>query len=93
MDYQPAPINTSDVILDQEQLELMKLLARNNHEIWARQRIQDGWRFGPARNDERKEHPSLIPFAELSESERAYDEIMAAEMLKAMIALGFRIEK
>jgi len=93
MDYQPAPINTTNIALNEEQLELVELLAKNNHEIWARQRLRDGWTYGPERNDPRKEHPSLIPYEELSDSERAYDEIMSAEMVKAMLALGFRIEK
>jgi len=93
MDYKPAPINTSDVALNEELQELIKLLARNNHEIWARQRMRDGWTHGPARDDRRKEHPSLVPYEQLSESERAYDEIMSTETVKAMLALGFRIEK
>jgi RyR domain len=93
MDYVPAPIDTANVDLSEDLLELSRLLAKNNHEVWSRQRIDDGWQYGPVRDDSRKEHPSLVPYEELSESERKYDVIMAEELLKAVMVLGFHIEK
>ncbi|MDT7602042.1 MAG: hypothetical protein QOF61_39 [Acidobacteriota bacterium] len=92
-DYTPEPIDTSRVRLGDDLLGLSQLLARNNHEVWARQRLREGWRYGHARNDERKEHPSLVPYEELSESEKAYDLNTVLETLKATVAMGFRIEK
>lgn len=92
-DYAPKPIDTSRVKLGDDLLESSQLLAKNNHEVWARQRISDGWRYGPARNDERKEHPSLVPYEELSESEKQYDLNTVLETLKATVALGYRIER
>jgi hypothetical protein len=65
-------------------LELTELLARNAHDIWARQRVADGWRYGPRRDDARKEHPSLVPYEELSESEKAYDRNVALQIVKTM---------
>lgn len=91
MDYQPKPIDTSRVELTQDILELTELLARNAHEIWARQRLADGWRLGPERNDERKEHPCLVPYDQLPESEKVYDRNAAMETLKAILALGYRV--
>lgn len=93
MNYGPAPIDTSNVVLSDDLLELAKLLAKNNHEVWARQRLNDGWRLGPVRDDNLKEHPSLVPYEELSESERQYDLIMASELLKAITVLGFHTQK
>ena len=91
--YQPKPIDTSQVKLTDDILDLTELLARNAHDIWARQRLADGWRYGPRRDDARKEHPSLAPYEELSESEKEYDRSTALETLKAMIAMGYRVEK
>ncbi len=91
--YEPRPIDTSQVKLSGDILELTELLARNAHDIWARQRLADGWRYGPRRDDARKEHPSLVPYEELSESEKEYDRSTALETLKAMIAMGYRVEK
>jgi len=66
-------------------------LAENAHDVWAKQRLADGWRYGPTRSDNKKEHPCLIPYGELPESEKEYDRTMAAATLKAVIALGYRI--
>lgn len=91
--YQPKPIDTSQVKLTDDILDLTELLARNAHDIWACQRLADGWRYGPRRDDARKEHPSLVPYEELPESEKEYDRSTALETLKAMIARGYRVEK
>ncbi|MFL6227254.1 MAG: RyR domain-containing protein [Pyrinomonadaceae bacterium] len=92
-DYVPEPIDTSRVRLSDDLLGLSQLLAKNTHEVWARQRLSDGWRYGPARDDVRREHPSLVPYEELSESEKAYDLNTVLETLKATVSLGYRIER
>jgi RyR domain len=91
--YKPDPIPTSDVHLDEEVLELTERLAENAHDTWARQRINDGWKLGPQRDDDKKEHPSLVPYDELPEEEKEYDRSTAMETLKALIAMGYSIEK
>ena len=93
MNYEPLPIDVSAAELPAELAELSEKLARNNHEIWARQRIADGWRYGPARDDALKEHPCLVPYDQLPEHERTYDRVIATGMLRTLLALGFRIEK
>jgi hypothetical protein len=92
LSYKPEPIDTTGVKLSDDIEGLTELLASNAHDIWARQRMAEGWRYGPERNDSRKEHPSLVPYEELSESEKEYDRKAAIETLKAIIALGYRIE-
>ncbi|HEX5736352.1 MAG TPA: RyR domain-containing protein [Blastocatellia bacterium] len=92
LSYKPKPIDTTGVKLSDDIVELTELLAKNAHDIWAQQRMAEGWRYGPERSDARKEHPSLVPYEELSESEKEYDRNAAIETLKAIIALGYRIE-
>ena len=91
MSYKPEPIDTTGVNLSDDIVGLTELLAKNAHDIWAQQRMAEGWRYGPERSDARKEHPSLLPYEELAESEKAYDRNAAIETLKAIIALGYRI--
>jgi len=91
--YIPQPIDTTGAQLPVELLELQEQLAENTHENWALQRIADGWQFGPNRNDEKKTHPCLIPYDQLPNSEKQYDRNTAMETLKAIVALGYRIEK
>ena len=93
MDYKPAPIETSGVKLSEDLRDLTELLARNTHDNWARQRLSEGWRYGPERNDARQEHPCLVPYEQLPEAEKEYDRTTAMETIKAIIALGYRIEK
>ncbi len=91
--YSPETIDTSKVRLNPELEELIERLARNNHDHWARKRIDEGWRYGPARNDERKEHPDLVPYEELTEGEREYDRKTVVEALKAILALGWEVSR
>jgi hypothetical protein len=91
--YQPKPIDTSKVSLTPEILEIREILAENAHDHWARQRMGEGWTFGPERNDVRKEHPCLVPYDQLPESEKEYDRNAAFETLQAILALGYRIDK
>ncbi|MFI0397704.1 MAG: RyR domain-containing protein [Thiolinea sp.] len=91
--YQPEPIDTSKVVMPKALEELLELLSYNTHEVWAQQRIQDGWVYGEERDDANKLHPCLIPYEELSEIEKAYDRNTAREVLKVILASGFKIEK
>ena len=93
MSYEPQPIDTSSVSLTPEIRELRELLAENAHDHWALQRMADGWTYGPQRDDDEKRHPCLVPYEELPESEKEYDRNAAIETLKAILALGYRIEK
>jgi RyR domain len=92
-DYKPVPIDTSCIDLSEDIRELTELLARNTHDVWAQERMRDGWHFGPERNDRRKEHPLLVPYDQLPESEKDYDRNTAMETLKVILSLGYHIEK
>jgi hypothetical protein len=91
--YEPELVDTSKVELGAEILELTELLARHGHGVWARQRLAEGWSHGPCRDDSRKEHPCLVPYEQLPESEKQYDRNTALEALKMILALGYRITK
>ncbi len=91
--YIPNPIDTSQVLLDKKLLELTELLAKNTHEVWAEQRIKEGWQYGKERNDEQKKHPCLVLYEELPEAEKLYDRNTAIETLKVIVKLGFEIKK
>ena len=91
-DYHPRPLDTQGVELSEELLALVELLAQNAHDIWALQRMSDGWRFGPERCDSSLRHPCLIPYSELPDTEKAYDRNAVLGTVRAIIALGFVIE-
>ena len=91
MTYIPETIDTSHVTLRADLQELVEKLAQNNHNHWARKRIEEGWRYGEKRNDRDKRHPDLVPYAQLPESEKEYDRKTVVEALKAIIALGYEV--
>ncbi len=93
MTYEPKPIDTHGAELPVDIAPLVELLAEHNHDIWAKQRLADGWTWGEARDDARKKHPCLVPYAELPESEKQYDRSAAIETLKAIVVLGYRIDR
>jgi hypothetical protein len=90
-DYQPRPIATDEILLTPQLDSLLERLAEHVHDVWAEQRMKEGWTFGPARSDEARQHPDLVPFADLKETEKNYDRRTARETLCAVVALGYRI--
>ena len=90
--YSPKPIDTAGIALTDGQAALVEKLAAHVHDVWAAQRIADGWRFGKARDDISKSHPCLVPYDELPDSEKTYDRVMVEQVIKAVVALGYRID-
>lgn len=91
--YTPNPIDTSAVKLPEDLLELTEKIAENVHENWSAGRVSEGWTYGEKRDDINKTTPCLVPYSELSESEKEYDRNTAIQTLKLIVALGYRIEK
>ena len=91
--YKPNPIDTSGIELPADLLELTEQIALNVHENWSAGRIAEGWTYGSCRDDEKKTTPCLIPYSELPEEEKEYDRRTALQTLKAIVALGYTIEK
>lgn len=91
--YQPEPVDTSDVTVPEELMDLVEEMARNVHEVWAKSRIDQGWTWGESRDDEHKKHPELVPYDELSEEEKDYDRNTSLQTIKLILKLGFNISK
>ena len=91
--YTPKPIDTKDVLLPKEIMELSEVLSRNTHEVWASERMKQGWRYGEKRDDELKLHPCLVEYDELSEIEKDYDRNTAMETLKLIVKMGYEIRR
>ncbi len=89
--YKPNAIDTSDIVLSDALVELTEKLAKNTHEVWATGRISEGWKYGPKRDDEKKETPCLVPYEDLTENEKEYDRMTAMETIKLIIKLGYNI--
>lgn len=92
-DYNPRPIDLDDVELSTDLLDLREAIAENAHEVWADKRQEEGWTYGPCRDDHKKQNPDMVPYAMLPDSEKEYDRRMAFDTIKLMKKLGYDIIK
>ena len=68
--FAPAPLYDWDepsMTLPEEQIDV---LAEREHQRWCDELRAGGWRYGAVRNDERREHPLLVTWAQLPEIDR-----------------------
>lgn len=91
--YRPKLIDLKHVELPAIFDELREAIAENAHDTWALERQSEGWTLGVKRDDSKLETPDMVPYAQLPESEKQYDRIMAEDTLKLLIALGYKIER
>jgi RyR domain len=91
--YVPRPISIEGIEIHDGLTDLLEALAKNAHDMWALQRLADGWKWGHSRSDENKEHPGLVDYHELPESEKDYDRILVKSTIRAIIVLGYRVTK
>ena len=89
--YKPEPKDTSDIKIPEILNPLIEEMAKNVHEVWAQNRINEGWTYGKVRDDEKKQHPCLVPYEELPENEKEYDRATSQETLKLILKSGFSI--
>ena len=91
--YKPKPIDTTKVEIPEQLNPLLEEMAKNVHELWAQERIKQGWSYGERRDDKLKLHPCLVPYEELPEEEKNFDRITSQQTLKLILSLGFKIHK
>ena len=89
--YLPSPADTSSITLPDTLTALKESLAKNVHEVWAEGRLTKGWKYGPVRDEVKKEHPCLVPYEELTEEEKDFDRATALSTLKFILLKGFII--
>ena len=90
-EYDPQPVNLDNIVLTDDLMELREAIAENAHDVWAAARMSEGWTYGPERDDQKKQHPDIIPYSALTDKEKEYDRIMALNTIKLVMKLGFKI--
>ena len=64
---------TSEAELRKIFADNMEMLAEAEHDGWMEQKYRDGWIFGKPRDDDKRIHHALIPYADLSETDKGKD--------------------
>lgn len=57
-----------------------------SHEGWLAEKAATGWKYGPVKDPEKKEHPCFIPYNGLPENQRLKDEMFGL-VVRAVLAL------
>jgi class 3 adenylate cyclase/tetratricopeptide (TPR) repeat protein len=91
MSYHPSAIDTTGIELDRSLQDLLEKLSENQHDVWALERMRQGWTYGPVRDDSKLLHPCLVSYDELPENEKTVDRKAVVANLRAILALGYQI--
>ncbi|HEY3782665.1 MAG TPA: RyR domain-containing protein [Fimbriimonadaceae bacterium] len=80
-------MDTSKIELPNNLIDLIEPLAAHVHECWMQTRAKEGWRYSQTRDDKEKLSPLMVPYDQLSESEKETDRVTVRETLKGMLLL------
>lgn len=58
-----------------------------SHQGWFEQKRKDGWKYGPVKDMEKKEHPCFVPFEDLPPAQQAKD-ILFGATVRGVLGLG-----
>jgi hypothetical protein len=49
-----------------------------SHDSWLKEKLDTGWKYGPTKNPETKEHPCCVPYEELPTEQKTKDYLFGA---------------
>lgn len=84
-DMEKAEIRESTIRGVKAHLENPDTTPEQSHEKWMQDRIDNGWVLGPVKDNDKKEHPLLVPYSELPQSQQVKDALFVA-IVKALSA-------
>ncbi|XP_072162212.1 ryanodine receptor isoform X2 [Bemisia tabaci] len=90
--YNPQPINTSSVQLNNDLNTIVQKFSEHYHDAWANRKLENGWVYGEQYSDSQKVHPRLKPYAMLNDYEKERYKEPVRESLKALLAIGWTVE-
>jgi len=64
-----------------------------SHKSWMAQKLADGWKYGPIKSAEKKEHPCIVPYDELPPEQKAKDYIFVSVVQSFMKAASSLLTK
>uniref|UniRef100_A0A4W5NRM4 Ryanodine receptor 3 n=1 Tax=Hucho hucho TaxID=62062 RepID=A0A4W5NRM4_9TELE len=90
--YKPTPLELSDVKVTPGQELLVEKLAENAHNVWAKDRIKQGWTYGIQQDVKSKRNPRLVPYSLLDERTKKSNRDSLREAIRTLIGYGYNIE-
>lgn len=59
-----------------------------SHESWLAEKTATGWKYGPVKDAEKKEHPCFVPYADLPPAQQKKDAIFTGTVRTMALAVG-----
>lgn len=93
MEYEPHPIDLSNIKIDDSLIKDLEKIAKNIHETWAMQRKLRGWEYGEIYDEAERKHPCMREYEDLPELEKDMDRETVTQTVKMLLWMGYHIEK
>lgn len=55
-----------------------RVSPKDQHNAWWNDKIQNGWKYGPVKDANKKEHPCCVPYEDLSHEQKIKDYLFVA---------------
>ncbi|KAM9224986.1 ryanodine receptor 1 isoform 1-T1 [Dugong dugon] len=90
--YKPAPLDLSHVRLTPAQTTLVDRLAENGHNVWARDRVAQGWSYSAVQDIPSRRNPRLVPYRLLDEATKRSNRDSLCQAVRTLLGYGYNIE-
>ncbi|XP_068532355.1 ryanodine receptor 2 isoform X10 [Anas acuta] len=90
--YKPAPMDLSFIKLTPSQEAMVDKLAENAHNVWARDRIRQGWTYGIQQDVKNRRNPRLVPYALLDDRTKKSNKDSLREAVRTLLGYGYNLE-
>lgn len=85
----PPVSGAGETMLTEEIKQLIDVIAENAHDIWAADRMKEGWTCGSDSNS--KQNPFLKPYSELTEEQQRWDRDTVEHAITFLLKRGYQI--
>ncbi|KAL1784292.1 ryanodine receptor 2 [Sigmodon hispidus] len=90
--YKPAPMDLSFIKLTPSQEAMVDKLAENAHNVWARDRIRQGWTYGIQQDVKNRRNPRLVPYTLLDDRTKKSNKDSLREAVRTLLGYGYHLE-
>uniref|UniRef100_A0AC34QR18 Ryanodine receptor n=1 Tax=Panagrolaimus sp. JU765 TaxID=591449 RepID=A0AC34QR18_9BILA len=92
--FKPQPYDSHDIELPESMKPLVDAMAKNTHNVWAKEKIKRGWTFGLSEfvDATQKRSPHLVPYEQVDERIKEANREAAAENLRVLQLFGIFLE-